>query len=92
MNRLTKELSACDCCDNVDCTGYTKTCELKKAYDKLAQYEELGFEPEEVALLAKFYKEQTSVAAITANLKIVDMIAKLNRYEKLEAEGKLKGE
>ena len=62
---------------------------VKDSMDKLAQYEALGFTPEDIACLAKFYKEQTSVAAITANMKIIADLAKLEKFEKLEAEGRL---
>ena len=62
---------------------------VNESMDKLAQYENLGFTPEDIACLARFYKEQTSVAAITANMKIIADLAKLERFEKLEAEGRL---
>ena len=39
--------------------------------------------------MAKFYKEQTSVEAITANMKLVQKLMKLENYETLEKEGRL---
>ena len=57
--------------------------------DKLAQYEDLGFTPEEIALLAKFYKEHTPVSSITADMKMVANSIELQRYKDLEKQGKL---
>ena len=48
-------------------------------YDKLKAYEDLGFTPEEIAYMAKFFKEHTSAEAIAADMKIV---AKLIELEK----------
>ena len=51
--------------------------------------EDLGFTPEDIVMMAKFYKEQTSVEAITANMKLVQKLMKLENYETLEKEGRL---
>ena len=56
---------------------------------KLQSYEALGFTPEDIVMMAKFYKEQTSVEAITANMKLVQKLMKLENYETLEKEGRL---
>ena len=56
---------------------------------KLQSYEDLGFTPEDIVMMAKFYKEQTSVEAITANMKLVQRLIKLENYETLEKEGRL---
>ena len=56
---------------------------------KLQSYEDLGFTPEDIVMMAKFYKEQTSVEAITANMKLVQKLIKLENYETLEKEGRL---
>ena len=56
---------------------------------KLQSYEDLGFTPEDIVMMAKFYKEQTSVEAITANMKLVQKLMKLENYETLEKEGML---
>lgn len=80
MERLTNEDGICVVCESI---GHCrKDCFEKLRYDKLKSYEDLGFSPEEIAYLAKFYKEQTSVEAITANMKIV---AKLLEAERKEA-------
>lgn len=60
-----------------------------KAYYRLQEYEDLGFTPQDIAIMAKFYKEQTSVESVTANLKIVESLIELDKYKKLEAAGKL---
>ena len=56
---------------------------------KLQSYEDLGFTPEDIVMMAKFYKEQTSVEAITVNMKLVQKLIKLENYETLEKEGRL---
>ncbi|MDY5928694.1 MAG: hypothetical protein SPJ27_01485 [Candidatus Onthovivens sp.] len=56
---------------------------------KLQSYEDLGFTPEDIVMMAKFYKEQTSVEAITSNMKLVQKLIKLENYETLEKEGRL---
>lgn len=56
---------------------------------KLQSYEDLGFTSEDIVMMAKFYKEQTSVEAITANMKLVQRLIKLENYETLEKEGRL---
>lgn len=56
---------------------------------KLQSYEDLGFTPEDIVMMAKFYKEQTSVEAITTNMKLVQKLIKLENYETLEKEGRL---
>lgn len=41
MNRLTKEFTSCEYCEDVDCTGYKNSCMHRKVYEKLAHYEDL---------------------------------------------------
>lgn len=60
-----------------------------QVYFKLKDYEDSGFTPEEIAIMAKFYKEHTSVETITANMKIAAKLIKLGKYEKLEEQGRL---
>lgn len=59
------------------------------AMTRLAHYEDLGFTPEEIALLAKFYKEYTSVPSITANMKLTANSIELEKYRKLKEQGRL---
>lgn len=80
MERLTNENGFCLDCDYIaSCKG---DCQSKKVYDKLKVYEDLGFEPEEIAHMAKFFKEHTSAEAIAQNMRIV---AKLLEAERKEA-------
>ena len=69
MERLTNEDGICMNCDGLAYCRFD--CDNKKRYDKLKQYEDLGFTPTNVAYLAKFYKEQTSPEAIANHMKIV---------------------
>lgn len=68
---------------------YVKNHDYISASHKLAQYEDLGFTPEEVALLAKFYKEHTSVSSITTDMKLLANSIKWEEYEKLKEQGRL---
>lgn len=80
MERLTNENGFCLDCDYIaSCKG---DCQSKKVYDKLKVYEDLGFEPEEIAHMAKFFKEHTSAEAIAQNMRVV---AKLLEAERKEA-------
>ena len=80
MDRLTNEDGIClDCV----CISYCRTdCHNKKMHDKLKQYEDLGFTPEEIAYMAKFFKERTSAEYIANDMHIV---AKLLEAERKEA-------
>ena len=51
------------------------------AIQNLQAYEHLGFTPEEIAYMAKFYKEHTSVEAIKNNMKIIARLLELERSE-----------
>lgn len=42
---------------------------IENCIRKLAEYEDLGFTPEDIACLAKFYKDRTSVKAIENEMK-----------------------
>lgn len=60
-----------------------------EAVDKLAAYEDLGFTPEEIAIMAKFYKERTSAEAIAEDMKIVAKLCELSKYKEAEENGLL---
>ena len=60
-----------------------------KAIDKLGQYEDLGFTPEDIAYLAKFYKERTSAKAIADDMRVAVQLMEWAKLKDLEAEGRL---
>lgn len=68
---------------------YVKNHDYISVSHKLAQYEDLGFTPEEIVLLAKFYREHTSVSSITAEMKMVANSIELQKYKDLEEQGRL---
>lgn len=41
MERLTKEFTSCEYCEDVECTGYKNSCIHRKVYEKLSHYEDL---------------------------------------------------
>ena len=41
MERLTKEFTSCEYCEDVECTGYKNSCMHRKVYEKLRHYEDL---------------------------------------------------
>jgi hypothetical protein len=57
------------------------------AIDRLAEYENLGFTPEDIVYMAKFFKEHTSAEYITNEMK---MVAKLINAEKSNESGEVK--
>lgn len=59
---------------------------LIEAANRLAEYEDLGFTPQDIAYMAKFYKENTSAEAITANMKIAAMLLELEKLKARYAE------
>ena len=59
------------------------------AYYKLKHYEDLGLEPSDIAYLMNFYKEHTTGKAIALDLKLLGDSFELERYKKLEEEGRL---
>lgn len=74
---------------NQEGMGYCDTFEdiyAGGAINRLAEYENLGFTPEDIAYMAKFFKEHTSAEAITYEMKT---IAKLIEYEKLKSSGEV---
>ena len=78
--------------DNYEHIVSNRYCEHRQVAEwlrKLQSYEDLGVTPEDIVMMAKFYKEQTSVEAITANMKLVQKLIKLENYETLEKEGRL---
>lgn len=54
----------------------------EKRHDKLKQYEDLGFTPEQIAIMADFYKTRTSAEHIANDMHI---LAKLLEAERKEA-------
>ncbi len=62
------------------CEGITPC----KVYDKLKEYEDLGFTPEDIAYMAKFYKEQTSAETILGNMKTAAKLMEWAMYKDLE--------
>lgn len=79
MDRLTSEDGICVDCP---CITYCRTdCHNKKMHDKLKRYEDLGFTPEDIAYMAKFFNEHTSAEAIADNMRIVAMLLKAERNE-----------
>lgn len=55
---------------------------LREAMKKLAAYTDLGVSPEQVALLMKFFKENTSAEKIAVDLKLVADSIKLDDLKK----------
>lgn len=53
-------------------------------WDRLAEYEDLGLTPEEIALLAKFYKERTSPEAIAAEMRLAEKLLEWSNYKSME--------
>lgn len=77
MTRLTNEDGICVNCDGI---AYCKEdCIYKQVYYKLKHYEDLGFTPEEIAYMAKFYKDKNSIEEIECNMKVA---AKLIEWAK----------
>lgn len=72
MDRLTQRDGVC-----VKAIGGIENC-----IRMLARYEDLGFTPEEIALMANFYKTRTSAEYIANDMR---MIAKLLEAERKEA-------
>ena len=62
---------------------------VKDSMDKLSQYEALGFTPDDIACLAKFYKERTSAKAIAEDMKVAAQLMEWAKLKDLEAEGRL---
>lgn len=59
---------------------------IPDAIQDLQAYEDLGFTPQDIAYMAKFYKENTSAEAITANMKIAAMLLELEKLKARYAE------
>ena len=86
--RLTDAMgSLCTDCNGI---GYCKTdCLQHQMYEKLKAYEDLGFTPTEIALMAKFYKEHTSVEFIKSEMNIVAKLVEWSKWKELENQGRL---
>lgn len=79
MKKLTNED---DICLNCEGSSYCDSdCDYKRIYEKLKQYEDLGFSPEEIAYMAKFFKERTSAEYIANDMRIVAKILEAERKE-----------
>lgn len=59
------------------CEGITPC----KVYEKLKEYEDLGFTPEDIAYMANFFKERTSAEYIANDMHIVAKLLKAERKE-----------
>lgn len=59
------------------------------AIQNLQAYEDLGFEPIEIAHMAKFYKDKHSVEEIEYNMKTAAKLMEWAKYKDLEAQGRL---
>ena len=57
---------------------------LRKALARFKKYEDLGFTPEEIAYMAKFYKDHTSAEAIADNMHTVAKLMELAKWKGLE--------
>lgn len=64
-------------------------CGIYQAIQKLAEYEDLGFTPESIAYMAKFFKEHTSAEAIAINMKIAAKLVEWEKWKELEKQGRL---
>lgn len=79
MDRLTTEDGICMDCDGI--RACSTDCFYKQIYDKLKGYEDLGFAPEEIAYMAKFFKERTSAEYIANDMHIIARLLKAERKE-----------
>ncbi len=87
MERLTNEDGICVDCQ---CVSYCKRdCGSKKRFDKLKEYEDLGFTPEDIAYLAKFFKDKTSTEEIEANMKTAAKLMEWAKWKDAEDSGRL---
>ena len=59
------------------CEGITPC----KVYEKLKEYEDLGFTPEDIAYMANFFKERTSAEYIANDMHIAAKLLKAEREE-----------
>jgi hypothetical protein len=97
MERLTRKSSSTDMVWFVDHNNNDmdlEPCEMsythnKLAIQKLAAYEDLGFTPEDIAYMAKFFKENTSAEAIADNMRIAAKLIEWEKWKTLEEEGRL---
>ena len=62
---------------------------IENCIRKLVEYEDLGFTPEDIAYLAKFYKEHTSAEAIEDNIKTACKLMEWAKYKDLEDQERL---
>ena len=79
MKRLTDEDGICINCEGL---AYCRLdCDNKKIYDKLKQYEDLGFTPEEIAYMAKLLNEHKEAYWIRHNWAEVHEGCLIPNYE-----------
>lgn len=70
-------------------TGIFPDCTLGEVVKRLAEYEDLGFTPKEIAYLAKFFKDKTSTEEIEANIKTAAKLMEWAKWKELEEQGRL---
>ena len=89
MKRLTKrnEEGIANFCGEYGNPPYPVV--TQEILDKMADYEDLGFTPEEIDYMAKFFKEQTSAEVIADNMKTVAKLLEWSKWKDAEEEGKL---
>lgn len=84
-----------ECCENA--AGDCRNCAVQKCFKRLAEYEDIGLTPEQIGEIDKLYAEKCrEVEELKKNtltgLEMADVAAsliKLQKYQKLEAEGRL---
>lgn len=57
--------------------------------ERLAEYERLGFTPEDIAYMAKFFKERTSAEAIATDMKVAAKLIEWAKWKDLEEQRRL---
>ena len=89
MKRLTKrnEKGIADFCGKYGDPPYPVV--TQEILDKMADYEDLGFTPEEISYMANFFKEYTSAEIIADNMKTVAKLIEWSKWKEAEEEGRL---
>ena len=89
MKRLTKrnEKGIANFCGEYGNPPYPVV--TQEILDKIADYEDTGFTPEEIDCIAKFFKEQTSEEVIADNMKTVAKLLEWSKWKDAEEEGRL---
>ena len=89
MKRLTKrnEKGIADFCGKYGDPPYPVV--TQETIEKLADYKDPGFTPEEIACMAQFLKEQTSEEVIADNMKTVTRLLEWSKWKAADEEGRL---